>query len=62
VRVGDNSRGIRVVGRLDGRLVLRTRRLHSLVRVPAGRHRLVVRARDSSDNVAVKTLRFRACP
>jgi uncharacterized delta-60 repeat protein len=61
VRVRDASGSVRVVARLDGRLVLRTRRLHSLVRVPAGRHRLVVRARDSSDNVAVKTLRFRAC-
>ena len=62
VRVRDDSGTVWVVARLDGRLVLRTRRARSLVRVPAGRHRLVIRARDSSDNVAVKTLRFRACP
>jgi uncharacterized delta-60 repeat protein len=62
MRVRDDSGSVRVVARLDGRLVLRTRHARALVRVPTGRHRLVIRARDSSDNVAVKTLRFRACP
>ena len=59
-RLRDDAGRVRSVVGVDGRRVLRTARKRVRLRLSAGRHRVVVRARDSSDNVAVQRRRV-AC-
>jgi hypothetical protein len=61
LRIGDNSGHFSLVVAVDGRRVLQTGRSHAQLRLRAGRHRVVIRARDSSDNVAVRRLRVTRC-
>jgi hypothetical protein len=66
VRIRDSSRLRRAHGRLDGRLVRRTKRKGFTLRVStrglrAGRHRLSVVVRDQAGNRAKRIVRFRVC-
>jgi uncharacterized delta-60 repeat protein len=61
VRVGDKAGPVSLHVSVDGRRVLEASRKRALIRLSPGRHRVVIRAQDSSDNVSVKKLHVRRC-
>jgi hypothetical protein len=61
VRARDGSHRVRLAVRIDRRKVRRVNRSRARIRLGAGAHRVVIRARDGSDNVAVKRLGVRRC-